>query len=447
MKLFAHQERAVRIAHKIPKFIFAWDCGCGKTIGMLAACEAVPMRTIVVCPKSIMSPAWMRDAANFPAIRTKILAAASKPQRKANILADDWDIGIVNFDQFKSERETLARAGVRRLIVDESSKMKNHEAAITKSLIAFADQCESVYLLSGTPAPNNVTEYWAQIRAIRKDLSGDLFWKWAHRYATAKKRRVWQGGSSREVVEGWSQTEPQRKEFEELLGRCSWSLRKEDAMDLPKQTDVVVRFPLGDEGEHYERALTSLRIELGSDPIKINAEAALMKLRQICGGFVIANGNPTKIGNSKLSVLDETLDQIGPRPCLIWAEFRHEIDAIRGLCESRGETVEYIDGRTSGDAGDIAERFQSGEVQRLVCHPAAAGHGITLTAASYAVYYSLGFSYELYKQSRDRIHRAGQTMPCTYYILTAEETVDEGCLGCVRNKGTAADALAAALAV
>ena len=447
MKLYAHQERAVRICRKIPKFGFWFDCGTGKTISMLAACEAVPMRTIVVCPKSIMGSAWLRDAQHFPNLRTKILAASSKPQRKANILATDWDIGIINFDQFRTERDTIEKAGVRRLIVDESSKMKNHEAAITKSLVGFADKCESVYLLSGTPAPNNVTEYWPQIRAIRRDLAGDLFWKWACTYATAKRRKVWQGGQSREVVEGWSQTDGQRKALEEMLARCSWTLRKEDAMDLPKQTDVVLRFQLDAEAAHYERAVEHLRIETEGGTTKINAEAALMKLRQICGGFVIQDGTPHQIGGSKLAVLDETLDQIGPQPCLIWAEFRHEIDAIRELCQSRGESVEFIDGRTSGDAGGIAERFQQNKTLRLVCHAAAAGHGITLTAASYAIYYSLGFSYELYKQSRDRIHRAGQTMPCTYYILTAEETVDEGCLGVVRNKGTAADALAAALAV
>ena len=447
LTLFAHQERAVRIAHKIPRFLYALDCGTGKTISMLAVCQAIPMRTLVVCPKSIMRPAWVRDAEHFPTLKTVVLADSSKARRKANIDAA-WDIGIINFDQFKSERQHLERAGVRRLIVDESSKMKNHEAQITKELIAFADKCDSVYLLSGTPAPNNVTEYWAQIRAIRRDLSGDLFWKWAYYYATPKKRKVYAKGGSRDVIESWSQTDAQRAAFEAMMSKCSWALRKEDALDLPKQTDVVVRFPLVEEADHYARAVDALRIELdGEDPHKINAEAALMKLRQISGGFVIVDGRPRSIGTSKLDVLRETLDQIGPRPCLIWAEFRHEIDAIRDVCVERGESVEYIDGRTSGDAGAIAARFQEGKTLRLVCHPAAAGHGITLTRASYSIYYSLGFSYELYKQSRDRIHRAGQTMPCTYYILVGEDTVDESALGVVRGKGTAADAIIAALSL
>ncbi len=89
--------------------------------------------------------------------------------------------------------------------------------------------------------------------------------------------------------------------------------------------------------------------------------------------------------------------------------------------------------------------FQNGDIQRLICQPMAAGHGITLTKAHYAVYYSLGFSYELFKQSKDRIHRLGQDQPCTYFMLLAEDTVDEAAYGVVRGKGKVSDALLAVL--
>ena len=85
--------------------------------------------------------------------------------------------------------------------------------------------------------------------------------------------------------------------------------------------------------------------------------------------------------------------------------------------------------------------FQDKQLDCLVCHPAAAGHGITLTAASYAIYYSMDFSYERYQQSRDRIHRKGQTRPCTYYHIVADGTVDESILWAVRNKAKMSDAV------
>jgi SNF2 family DNA or RNA helicase len=446
MKLFEHQAHAVDVARDEPRYLFAWDCGSGKTIALLAICKDRPMKTVVVCPKSIMSSAWVRDAENFPEMRVKVLGGLSPAKRDAALL-EDWDIGVINFDQFKIVSKRLLEVGVRRLIVDESSKMKNPEADITAKLTAFADRMASVYLLSGTPAPNNVTEYFGQLRAIRPDIVGRMFWKWVYTIATPQKSKIWTKGPNgraitKDVVSGWSQTQAQKDALEKQLRLCSWSMKKEDALDLPDQVDVVIRFQLDDEWESYVSAVKALRVELNAtDTVKIPAEAALMKLRQICGGFIIDQGISKQIGKTKIRELAEVLDSIGSEPVVIWAEFRHEIDAIAALCASRGESVEIIDGRTSSDAGEIAARFQAGKIQRLICQPQAAGHGITLTAARYAVYFSMGFSYETYKQSRDRIHRAGQSRKCTYFLLIAEDTVDEACLGCVRGKGKAADAL------
>lgn len=434
---------------KLPRFAWFADPGCGKTIGTLAACDALPMRTLTLAPLSILRSAWLQDAQHFPALAPAVLYSQNRAERLRLIAGTDWRFGITNYDTFKNCFDQFRAAGIRRLVVDESSKIKNPDAAITKKVIQFSDAMDSVILLTGTPAPNSPVEYWPQLRAIRRDLAGDVFWRWAHRYATPQKRKVRvKGGQVKDVIEGWTQTEQQRRDMEAMLGKCSWALRKADCLDLPPWTDNVVTFPLSaEERAAYVAAEKALAVELkNAEVVKLAPEAVLMKVRQIAGGFVIANGTPHQKGRSKLDALGETLDQIGPRPCLIWAEFRHEIDAIVAECRARGESVATIDGRTSHDAGETAARFQRGEILRLVCHAAAAGHGITLTRASYAVYYSWGFSFELWKQSRDRIHRAGQVNACTYYILCAEQTVDESALRVVRGKGKASDAILDCLA-
>lgn len=61
----------------------------------------------------------------------------------------------------------------------------------------------------------------------------------------------------------------------------------------------------------------------------------------------------------------------------------------------------------------------------LVANPAAAGVGFTLTAASYAVYETLTWRYDLYAQSQDRNHRIGQRNPVTYLRLIADGTVEQ----------------------
>jgi SNF2 family DNA or RNA helicase len=72
---------------------------------------------------------------------------------------------------------------------------------------------------------------------------------------------------------------------------------------------------------------------------------------------------------------------------------------------------------------------------------ATAGLGITLTAASTMVFYSLDYSMSNFEQTKARIHRAGQRMPCTYIYLLAAGTVDEKVLAALKDKANLAKAL------
>ena len=60
--------------------------------------------------------------------------------------------------------------------------------------------------------------------------------------------------------------------------------------------------------------------------------------------------------------------------------------------------------------------------------------GITLTAASTCVFYSLTYNYADYIQAKARIHRIGQNKKCVYIHLIAKGTIDETILEALRRK-------------
>jgi hypothetical protein len=132
------------------------------------------------------------------------------------------------------------------------------------------------------------------------------------------------------------------------------------------------------------------------------------------------------VGGAKLEALGGVLDEIGPEPCLIWFEFRGERRRIVRMLEERGESFDFIDGETSGRAAEIAGRFQAGGISRLVCHPQACGHGVTLHRARHAVYYSLSFSGELHTQSRDRAVDPDRDGDVAYHYLVAHLPGESG---------------------
>ena len=65
---------------------------------------------------------------------------------------------------------------------------------------------------------------------------------------------------------------------------------------------------------------------------------------------------------------------------------------------------------------------------------AAAGLGITLTAASTMVFYSLDYSMSNFEQAKARIHRVSQKNDCLYIYLIAKGTVDGKILKSLRQK-------------
>jgi SNF2 family DNA or RNA helicase len=71
----------------------------------------------------------------------------------------------------------------------------------------------------------------------------------------------------------------------------------------------------------------------------------------------------------------------------------------------------------------------------------AAGFGLNLTAASYAILYDPWWNPAAEAQAIDRIHRIGQTKPVIAYRLLAQGTVEEKIRLLQREKSALANAV------
>ena len=80
-------------------------------------------------------------------------------------------------------------------------------------------------------------------------------------------------------------------------------------------------------------------------------------------------------------------------------------------------------------------RFQNDpECKFFVGNPSTGGFGLTLTAASYVIYFSNNYNYEIRIQSEDRAHRIGQNKNVTYIDIVAKDTVDFHIMKALQNK-------------
>ncbi len=105
---------------------------------------------------------------------------------------------------------------------------------------------------------------------------------------------------------------------------------------------------------------------------------------------------------------------------------RATLDALAERYASYG--LVRIDGSVSSiDARiDAVDRFQRHPGTRVFLgNAAAAGAGITLTAAHHAIYESFSNQAAHYMQSVDRVHRRGQTEQVVSHVLIARDTIED----------------------
>jgi SNF2 family DNA or RNA helicase len=211
-------------------------------------------------------------------------------------------------------------------------------------------------------------------------------------------------------------------------------LKAEVLPGLPSKAFHRILVPLGAQQKTlYDAALGNLLLDLRrADDTTFRREitsflARRAALLQICS-------NPAGIAPgftdtpAKLLALDrllrETVEMQGEK-VVVWSFYTASLSAIVERYQ-RMKPVRY-----DGSVTDIAERreavrrFQADdETMLFVGNPAAAGAGLTLHRARYAVYESLSNQAAHYLQSLDRIHRRGQTRPVEYTMLLCDATLE-----------------------
>src|SRR5690606_15139253 len=117
-----------------PRYALFWEMGCGKTGTVLSAIKYLHQcgeaaRVLVVCPLSIINPAWRKDAGLF-APELTVASWHDKPPRWSKAPRfGEANINIINFESFRKVAEDTSVWDM--LVVDESSKMKDPQSKIS----------------------------------------------------------------------------------------------------------------------------------------------------------------------------------------------------------------------------------------------------------------------------------------------------------------------------
>lgn len=457
LTLMRHQQLGREIAKYQDRYAFFYDTRTGKTPLSLAIIHddvvANPShKWLVVCPLILIDNAWIPDAKQFvPSIRT-ISCHATTPAKRLERLATEANIYVTNTESFVKYREYFDKMCFTGCIVDESSDMKSPKSKVSKELVDFAQTVDRFYLLSGTPAPNGEQEYYMQLKAV--DYYG------VQSSYSQFKEYFFVNMSYNPQYEKLALRPDKRDELFTLIRKYALYVDKEDVLTTPGRTFHEVEFELpADLKKHYNKLKNELYIDLG-DGLRITAPSAaakLNKLNQVTSGFIIdtqavkENKFYGDAENKEWHLLDfyrfDRLRLLLENECrgeqvLIWANYRKEFELISEMLGNRCRCV--YGGTSIQDKNDAIQQFKDGRIQYLIANPASADKGLTLTNAHISIYFSLNWSYELFKQSMERIYGDIRKQPkhCDYYVMIAKGTIDRVLYSDVlQGKGTASYAV------
>lgn len=488
MKPFAHQRPGFDFMHSMRNPAIFGDCGSGKTFIVSTFAESLIKADpswffIVVCPVNLIKHVWMEEVEKFTSLSAASLRMDRATPKKMlaaleEVTQQDHDIYVVNpenvrimkKDRHKGDKVSLVIKMIRRLlkqgrkmflVIDESSRIKSRTSStfkVLKEVRAFAERCT---IMTGTPSPNGVLDLWAQFYLLDKgETLQSSFIDFRHDYASEIMLTgvTWLSSSTGEkrTATKWVQRAGAAKEVRAVIK--DRAIRFRNCADLPPSQFIIRHVEMTKEQQKlYDQIEEHLFAELTDDAGNVSAAVAavkLMKLREITGGFVITDDKkaiPIGKDSPKMLELDSLLEQSIeddiysdgdelPPKAIIWAQYQWECQTLLARYAGKYGAQGLFGGISSKDKDRAIESFRKSRTCRvLVCHPASAGHGLTLTEANFAFYYSHSYNFEEFYQSTKRTHRPGQKRNVTNILLACPGTIDVDILDALSQKKDLSD--------
>lgn len=406
--LFDYQRTGAKFLAENPAAFLADEQGLGKTIQVIAACDILGLaKVVVICP-AIAKINWRREFEKW-----------GRVEREVKVFSYD------KMTQSKEVRSEIAKFEPDVLVIDEAHYLKNRQAKRTKylygqfcrgdGLVRFADR---VWLLSGTPIPNDVSDFWTHLKAI---------WQYPLNFTdyTVYFCKTWNGQFGLKVLGNKAE---RMGEFKTILSSIMLRRKAENVLkELPQLwwQDSVVEVDGWDDMAHIESDQEREAVELILQNA-ITQDDLSDKLGEIAPHMASLR-RLTALAKAKpiAAQLAGELRDHAYEKVVVFAYHKAALEALReGLAEFNPAYI--VGGMTAGDRQAEIDRFQNAaECRVFIGQITACSTAITLTAANQVVFAEMDWVPAVNAQASKRCHRIGQTKPVIVRSFALANSTDE----------------------
>ena len=419
MKLHNYQNRAIDFMKEQEQAIMSVGMGLGKTAAVLHYInDTRPRSLLIVAPKRVAETVWKQEAAKWGMVdlHNELTIIAGAKARRAKLIRENHYLVI--------GRDNLADVegmDFDLLVIDELTSFKNPTSKRTDAICSIT--ARQKIGLTGTFLTNGAIDCYGQFCAL--GIGGRM----------SKRERVnmfyrWRAAHFKDMLAGsglqfqkWRLITP----LDELLSRVKkniFTLDSADWLEIPAveyvQHSVELTMPEMDE---YLRLNTMLNVRLDDEVVSFNEAQKFAKLQTLCNGFVYTDDGEA-VRSVHSTKLDEVVDFVaqcageGERVLLFYA-FKEEKAWLEE--KLKREHLKFTDVKDKR----FIEKWEAGDIDVLLAHPASAGHGLNLQRGGrMCVWSTIPYDYEIFSQANARLARQGQTRGVQIHSFIASGTVE-----------------------
>jgi SNF2 family DNA or RNA helicase len=343
--------------------------------------------------------------------------------------------------------DSLAERTFDLVVCDEAHYLKNPDSARARAILGdlrrrqggLVQRCKRKIFATGTPIMNRPIEAWPLLAACAPATFGD-YWHFAERYCGAHREVVAKGKTVWNTDGASNLDELQNKARSTCMVR---RLKTEVLTELPAKIRQIIPLPVSasdrrlidDElaawmekwGAELELLTQKIRVAEKNKDLATYEEAVrtLEYLQRV--SFVEMSHTRHMVALAKLPYVTDFVRETLEGSAGKLVVFAHHQDVIRGLLAELASfgAVALYGPMGAAERQAAVDAFQTDPACRLfVGSIAAAGVGLTLTAASTVQFAEEDWTPAQITQCEDRLHRIGQKNCVTVQHLVWDGSLD-----------------------
>ena len=311
------------------------------------------------------------------------------------------------------------------IVVDEVHTCKNPTSIQGKNLLKVCSKYKIA--ATGTLITNNPIDAYVPLKWIDQNKSN---------YSTFKYYYCNYNGPFHNELVGYKHMDVLKESLNEVSLR-----RTKDLLDLPAKNIINETIELSSvQRQFYDDIVNGITSQ--ADLVNIdntNLLSMISRLRQAstCPTTLTSENIPSAKIDRAVDLIHQILDS--GNKVVVFSAFKETLNVLNKQLDLTNVLLSTGDVADSIIANNIQNFQTDNRFKIMLCTISKMGTGITLTAASYAIFIDCAYTAAQNLQCEDRIYRIGSKQPVFIYYLWAKNTIDERVKSIVEDKSAICD--------